>query len=55
MKTLIGKLKEPSTFRGLAILAGAAGVILFPGLAVTILVGAAVVVGLVEVVRSEKK
>jgi hypothetical protein len=55
MKTILDRLKEPSTYRGLAVIAGAAGIVLSPGLVVAIGAAVAAVLGLIEVIRSEKK
>jgi len=55
MKTILDKLKEPSTYRGLAVLAGTAGIVLSPNLTVAIGAAVAAVIGLIEVIRSEKK
>ena len=55
MKTILDRLKEPSTYRGLAVIAGTAGIILSPELATAIGAAVAAVIGLIEVVRSEKK
>jgi hypothetical protein len=55
MKTILDRLKEPSTYRGLVVLAGTAGVALSPDLAAAIGVAVAAVIGLIEVIRSEKK
>jgi len=55
MKTIISKLKEPSTYRGLTILAGTAGVVISPNLALAIGAAVAAIIGVIEVIRSEKK
>lgn len=55
MKTILDRLKEPSTYRGLVVLAGTAGVILSPELATAIGATVAAIIGLIEVIRSEKK
>ena len=55
MKTILDRLKEPSTYRGLTVIAAAAGIILSPALALAIGAVAVAVIGLIEVVRSEKK
>ena len=55
MKTILDRLKEPSTYRGLAVLAGTAGIILSPELAAAIGATVAAIIGLIEVIRSEKK
>jgi len=55
MKTILDKLKEPSTYRGLAVLAGTAGIVLSPAFAVAIGATVAAIIGLIEVIRSEKK
>jgi len=54
METLIRKLKESSTWRGLTILASAVGIQLAPDLAIAIGSVAASVIGLIEVFRREK-
>ena len=55
MKTILDRLKEPSTYRGLTVSAAAAGIILSPALALAIGAVAVAVIGLIEVIRSEKK
>jgi hypothetical protein len=55
MKTILDRLKEPSTYRGLTVIAAAAGIILSPALALAIGAVAVAVIGLIEVIRSEKK
>jgi hypothetical protein len=54
MKTLFLKLKEPSTFRGLAILAGVIGVSLEPAKWDAIGAAVAAILGLIEIFRKEK-
>jgi hypothetical protein len=54
MKILLEKLKEPSTYRGLAILAGAVGVSLEPSAWEAIGALVASVIGLIEIFRKEK-
>ena len=55
MNTILSRLKEASTYRGLAVLAGAAGVAVSPSLTVAIGTAVAAVLGLIEVIRSERK
>jgi hypothetical protein len=55
MNTILNKLKEPSTYRGLTILAGLVGINLAPELTVAISTAVAAIIGLIEVVRKEKK
>lgn len=55
MNTLIAQLKQPSTFRGLAILAGLAGVTIDPAQVNAIAAAVAAVLGLIEVFRDERK
>jgi hypothetical protein len=54
MKTLLAKLKEPSTFRGLAILGGVLGVALEPSKWDAIGTAVAAIIGIIEVFRKEK-
>ena len=54
MNTILSRLKEASTYRGLAVLAGAAGVAISPSLTVAIGTAVAAVLGLIEVIRSER-
>jgi hypothetical protein len=54
MKSLFIKLKEPSTYRGLAILGGIAGISLDPSAWEAIGTAVAAVIGLIEVFRKEK-
>jgi hypothetical protein len=54
MNILIQKLKEPSTYRGLAIIAGVAGISLDPSAWQTIGTLIASIVGLIEIFRKEK-
>ena len=54
MNNIIARLKEPSTFRGLAILAGLAGVTIDPAQVNAIAAAVAAVLGLIEVFRREK-
>lgn len=51
---LLAKLKEPSTWRGLSVIAAAVGINLSPELWQSIAAAGAAAVGLVEVVRKEK-
>lgn len=55
MSTLLTRLKEPSTYRGLAVLAGLVGVSLSPAHWDAIAAAVAAVIGLIEVFRAEKK
>jgi uncharacterized membrane-anchored protein len=54
MKMLIQRLKEPSTYRGLAIIGGAVGVSLEPSAWETIGTLVASIIGLIEIFRKEK-
>jgi hypothetical protein len=54
MNTILEKLKEPSTYRGLTILAGVVGIQLAPDLAIAIGTVAASIIGLIEILRKEK-
>jgi hypothetical protein len=54
MKILLEKLKEPSTYRGLAIIGGALGVTLDPSAWETIGMLVASIIGLIEIFRKEK-
>ena len=54
MNSLLARLKEPSTFRGLAILAGLGGYVLDPSQVNAIASAVAAVIGLIEVFRKEK-
>lgn len=51
---LLARLKEPSSYRGLAILAGLVGVSLEPGQWNAIAAAVAGAIGLIEVFRKEK-
>ena len=55
MNNILARLKEPSTFRGLAILAGLAGVTIDPAQVNAIAAAVAAVLGLIEVFRKETK
>ena len=55
MNNLISRLKEPSTFRGLAILAGLCGYAADPAQVNAIAAAVAAVIGLIEVFRKETK
>lgn len=55
MNNILARLKEPSTFRGLAILAGLAGVTIDPAQVNAIAAAVAAVLGLIEVFRKEAK
>jgi hypothetical protein len=55
MNNLISRLKEPSTFRGLAILAGLGGIAVDPAQVNAIAAAVAAVIALIEVFRDEKK
>jgi hypothetical protein len=54
MNNILARLKEPSTFRGLAILAGLGGIALDPAQVNAIAAAVAAVLGLIEVFRKEK-
>ncbi len=51
---ILARLKEPSTYRGLAILGGLVGISLDPEQWTAISAAVAAVIGLVEVFRREK-
>ena len=53
MNTILTYAKQPSTWRGLAIVAGALGYSVAPGLADAIAAAVGGVLGLIEVVRNE--
>ena len=55
MNNLISRRKAPATFRGLAILAGLAGVTIDPAQVNAIAATVAAVLGLIEVFRKETK
>lgn len=55
MNTLLQRLKEPSTFRGLAILAGLCGYAIDPAQLNAISGAVIAVLGLIEVFRDERK
>ena len=55
MNTLIAQLKQPSTFRGLAILAGLLGCKVSPQMTDSIAAAVVAVLGLIEVFRNERK
>jgi len=55
MKTIIERLKESSTYRGLAIVGGIVGVNIAPDLAVAIGTAVMSIIGLIEIIRKEKK
>ena len=55
MNTLLQRLKEPSTFRGLAILAGLCGYAIDPAQLNAISSAVVAVLGLIEVFRREPK
>ena len=54
MNNILSRLKQPSTFRGLAILAGLGGIALDPAQVNAIAAAVAAVLGLIEVFRKEK-
>jgi len=54
MKTLLSKLKEPSTIRGVAIIASVAGLSLDPSKWDAIGAALASIIGLIEIFRKEK-
>jgi len=55
MDIILNRLKEPSTYRGLAIVAGLAGIHFAPGLETAICSAVAAAIGLIEIFRAEKK
>jgi hypothetical protein len=55
MNNILARLKEPSTFRGLAILSGLAGIAIDPNQVNAIGAAVAAVIGLIEVFRKESK
>jgi len=55
MNNILSRLKEPSTFRGLAILAGLVGVTIDPAQVNAIAAAVAAIIGLIEVFRKESK
>lgn len=55
MNNILARLKEPSTFRGLAILAGLVGFTIEPAQVNAIAASVAAVLGLIEVFRKERK
>ena len=55
MNTLLQRLKEPSTFRGLAILAGLCGYAIDPAQLQAISSAVVAAIGLIEVFRNEPK
>ncbi len=54
MKNLFSKLKEPSTYRGLAILGGLAGISIDPSAWESIGAAVAAIIGVIEIFRKEK-
>lgn len=54
MNKILAQLKQPSTWRGAAILAGVAGVAIAPAQVDAIGAAIAAVIGLIEVFRNEK-
>ena len=54
MNAILTRLKEPSTFRGLAILLGLVGINLDPDQVNAITAGVVAAIGLIEVFRREK-
>jgi hypothetical protein len=54
MKTLLSKLKEPSTIRGIAIIGAVAGLSLEPAKWDAIGAAVAAILGLIEIFRKEK-
>jgi hypothetical protein len=54
MKTLLAKLKEPSTIRGVAIIGAVAGLSLEPAKWDAIGSALAAIIGLIEIFRKEK-
>lgn len=55
MNNLLARLKEPSTFRGLAILAGLGGIAIDPAQVNAIGAAVAAIIALIEVFRKETK
>ena len=55
MNNILARLKEPSTFRGLAILAGLFGYAIDPAQVNAIAAAVAAVIALIEVFRKETK
>ena len=55
MNNILARLKEPSTYRGLAILAGLGGIAVDPSQVNAIAAFVAAVIGLIEVFRKEAK
>jgi hypothetical protein len=55
MKWLIDRLKEPSTWQGIATFAGAIGILLSPELWLQIGVAAGAIIGLVQVIKKERE
>jgi hypothetical protein len=55
MKAILARLKEPSTFRGLAVLGGLVGLSLSPLHWDAIAAAVAAAIGLIEVFRKEVK
>ena len=55
MDIILNRLKEPSTYRGLAIVAGLAGIHFAPGLETAIFTAVSAIIGVIEIVRPEKK
>lgn len=54
MKTILDRLKEPSTYRGLSLLLGLIGVSVSPEQATSIGTGVAAILSIIEIVRKEK-
>ena len=54
MEWLLERLKEPSTWQGIATFAGAIGIILSPELWLQIGVAAGAIIGLVQVIKKER-
>jgi len=54
MNKILSHLKQPSTFRGLAILAGLGGIAIDPAQVNAIAAAVAAVIALIEVFRKEK-
>ena len=55
MTTLIAKIKEPSTLKGLAIVGAAVLIMLYPDFARLLVILGAAGFGIVEIVRKERK
>jgi len=54
MNTVLAKLKEPSTYRGLTLLGAIIGINVSPDMTGAIATAAASIIGLIEIFRKEK-